>query len=103
MGFSGILTREEYEELFENGKTFRRKIPVKAIQMNRRFSIETRDGIIVAGHPGDYIVQNTRGDSRPWVVRKDIFEDSFEALSQEDTDKEHRRPKYKHKDHGEIH
>lgn len=102
MGFRNILTKPEYEDLLANSKTYRRKIPVRAVQMDRRFSIETRDGVIVNGHPGDYVVQNTRGDARPWVITKEIFESSFEELTNMETQKEHARPKNKDADHGSI-
>ncbi len=102
MGFRNILTKPEYEELLEKSKIYRRKIPVRAVQMNRRFSIETRDGAIVNGHPGDYVVQNTRGDARPWVITKEIFEGSFEVLTLTETEKEHTRAKAKDVDHGSI-
>ncbi len=75
---------------------------MRAVQMNRRFSIETRDGVIVNGYPGDYVVQNTRGDARPWVITKEIFEGSFEELANMETQKEHARPKDKDVDHGSI-
>jgi hypothetical protein len=67
------------QAMFENAdKLYRRKSPVKAIRMEARFTIETRDGI-VTGHPGDYIV-DALDDGFPWVIPGDVFNTIFYEL-----------------------
>jgi hypothetical protein len=67
-------------QLFEETQTaYRRKSPVKAIRMEGRFTIETRDGI-VTGRPGDYIV-DALDDGSPWVIPGEVFNNIFYELS----------------------
>lgn len=71
-----LITRKMAQAMFERtDKFYRRKTPVKAIQMEARFTIETRDGI-VTGHPGDYVM-DALDDGSPWVIPGDIFQTIF--------------------------
>jgi hypothetical protein len=74
------LTAEQAEAiLYENAKVYRKKTFVRAAQMNEEFTVETHEGTLT-GQPGDYLVQNRVGDSKPWPVKKSIFEETYERV-----------------------
>ena len=80
--FRGIITKTEGRELMADAKLYRRKVPVKAVQITKRFSVESRTGVIETGHPGDYLLEDTLRPDDLWIVRKEVFENEFEVLSE---------------------
>jgi hypothetical protein len=77
LSFRGIITRKEGREILERSKLYRRKAPVKAIQLTSRTSVETRMGIIEIGYPGDYLVEDPLHPDDLWIVKREVFEDEF--------------------------
>ena len=53
----------------------KRPIPIKAIQVNELFRVQTLEGVM-HGESGDYLIQGLRGELYPCA--KDIFEESYE-------------------------
>ena len=53
----------------------KKRIPIKAIQINAPFRVQTLEGTM-HGEPGDYLIQGIRGELYPCA--KDIFEESYE-------------------------
>jgi hypothetical protein len=80
LSFRGIITRSEGRELLAEAKLYRRKVPVRAVQITRRFSVESRTGVIETGHPGDYLLEDIHRPDDLWIVRKEVFETEFEVL-----------------------
>jgi hypothetical protein len=79
MSLRDVLTDEETQYFLRNADQYKKKIPVRAVQMQKSFSVETHEGLM-QGREGDYLVQNVEGDSKPWPVKKEIFEKTY-ALS----------------------
>jgi hypothetical protein len=72
------ITDQDIARLLAKGKVYRRVVPVKAVILTEPFILEQRDGRIVTAQAGDYLIQNLRGDKRPWVLPWDYFEAYFE-------------------------
>jgi hypothetical protein len=85
--FRGIITAAECDELFAKADYYTRTVPIRAVQIDRRLSVETRDGTLVTTQPGDYIVQDTSADKRPWVIRSEVFEQNFRKLTESEAAK----------------
>lgn len=61
---------------------FRKKpIVVEAYQTSLRIEIETLEGTMIA-NPGDWIITGIKGEQYP--CRLDIFEATYEPISEED-------------------
>lgn len=86
--FGDLLTKRELDELIAKGKMYHRKIAVRAVQATNRFVVEARGGVLAHVQPGDYLLQNAKGERTPWVIPKDAFEESFEPISEEDARRE---------------
>jgi hypothetical protein len=78
MGFRGILTRKEAFDMMDKGEIYLRKVPVKAVQLTSKVSLETRTGQIENGKPGDYLVQDVTRPEDFWIIRREVFESEFE-------------------------
>jgi len=52
----------------------KKPIPVKAIQMDEIFTVETLEGILI-GNPGDYLIEGIEGELYP--CKKEIFEKTY--------------------------
>jgi hypothetical protein len=55
----------------------KKPIPVRCIQMQEPFRVETLEGV-VEGKPGDYLIVGVRGEMYPCA--KDIFEETYDVL-----------------------
>ena len=78
MGFRGIITYKEGQQMMGEAQYYRRKLPVKALRLSSRISVESRTGVIETGHPGDYLVQDVARPQDFWIIRKEVFENEFE-------------------------
>jgi hypothetical protein len=85
VSFRGIITKKEGREMLAEAKLYQRKVPVKAAQITRRFSVESRSGVIETGMPGDYLLEDTLVPDDLWIVKKSVFEAEFEQVSGEET------------------
>ena len=56
----------------------KKPIPVKCIQINEPFSVETMEGVL-EGKPGDYLMMGVRGELYP--CDKEIFAETYELVS----------------------
>lgn len=81
MNFRGIITKREGREILADAKLYWRKVPVKAVQITKRFSVEARSGVIETGMPGDYLLEDTIVPDDLWIVKKSVFEAEFEPAS----------------------
>ena len=59
-------------------REYKKMATVKAVQMNEDFEVETAQGNIAKGAPGDYLCKGPHGDL--WPCRKDIFEDTYKQV-----------------------
>lgn len=71
--------RSLWKMVDEKTKTYRKTSTVQAHQLPYDCSIETLEGIM-KGKKGDYIC--TGIDDEQWVVRKDIFEKTYEEVEE---------------------
>jgi len=58
-------------------KYVKKPIPIQAMSISEPFVVDTLEGKHT-GNAGDYLVIGVRGERYP--VRKDIFEESYEAV-----------------------
>lgn len=56
----------------------KRPAPIKAIQMNTEFSVESAPENIYGG-PGDYLIRNAQGELS--IMKKEEFEKTYEAIT----------------------
>ncbi len=77
MSLTDLLNDEETAWFLHGAPIYRKKVPVRAVKMTKSFTVETHEGLL-QGQEGDYLVQNTEGDSKPWPVKKEIFEKTYE-------------------------
>ena len=56
----------------------KKPIPVRCIQINEPFQVETLEGPYT-GKPGDYLMVGVRGERYP--CDKDIFEETYEIIN----------------------
>jgi hypothetical protein len=59
---------------FEFKTAVKRPIPIRVVQLNEAFIIETMEGKL-KGLPGDYLMVGIKGEMYP--CRKEIFEESY--------------------------
>ena len=55
----------------------KKPIPIRCIQMQETFRVETLEGV-VEGKAGDYLIVGVRGEMYPCA--KDIFEETYDVL-----------------------
>jgi hypothetical protein len=65
----------------EGWKLYRTKYLVKAKQLSEGCTVLDSAGRVLAGEPGDYLVENSDGSRR--IARRDIFEDVYVELEGE--------------------
>ena len=58
-------------------KAVKKPIPVRCIQMQEAFEVETMEGVL-AGQKGDYLMVGVRGEMYPCA--KDIFEETYDIV-----------------------
>ena len=58
-------------------KTYKKIVPVKAIQIQEFFSVSTPE-YTMHGDAGDYLCQGIEGEK--WPVKKAIFEKTYEEI-----------------------
>jgi hypothetical protein len=80
MSFRGILSKKQAHDLMSEAAQYARKVPVKAVQVMKKFSVETRTGDVETGYPGDYLLQDILHPDDFWIVRREIFEAEFELV-----------------------
>jgi hypothetical protein len=80
MGFRGIVTKTEGQQIMESAQLYRRKLPIKAVRLESRTSIESRTGVIETGYPGDYLCQDVTRPQDLWIIKKEVFESEFERV-----------------------
>ena len=68
---SGELPKVEFR------KAVKKPIPIRCIQINEPFRVETLEGPL-EGKPGDYLMVGVRGEMYPCA--KDIFEETYEFV-----------------------
>jgi hypothetical protein len=75
-----LIGEDKAQELLASGKVYRKKILIRAVPVDQSFEVWTHEGLMKA-EAGDWLVQNITGDSRPWPIKKKIFEDSYEEVT----------------------
>lgn len=80
------ITRDNWEPMLRVRK---KPIVVHATQLNlpEGFVVSTMEGVL-RGKPGDYLIIGVTGEKYP--IDKGIFERTYDVLSQEGGDDEHR-------------
>ena len=58
-------------------QAIKKPIPVKCIQINEPFKVETMEGIL-EGKPGDYLMIGVKGEMYP--CDKKIFEETYQII-----------------------
>ncbi len=58
-------------------KTYKKTVPVKAIQIHENFSVDTLENTMF-GNAGDYLCEGIAGEK--WPVKKEIFEKTYEVV-----------------------
>jgi hypothetical protein len=66
---TAMLQRQGFQPYRKNETVFAR-------QMNRRFTVQVKEGDILRGQPGDYVCYSPRDGSR-WIVEQAIFENTY--------------------------
>jgi hypothetical protein len=67
----------------QSWKIYRTKYLVKAKQLSEKYSLIDSTGRVLAGEPGDYVVENSDGSLR--ITRREVFEDVYVELESEET------------------
>ena len=70
-------SEEEVRQLSANGRVYLRSTAVKAVLLTKSTIVKQRDGRLVRGEAGDYLIQNVVGNTGPWVLPWDYFEANF--------------------------
>lgn len=68
----------------QSWKTYRTKYLVKAKRLSEKYSLIDSTGRVLAGQPGDYLVENSDGSLR--ITRREVFEDVYVELEREQPD-----------------
>jgi hypothetical protein len=72
--------------LFKNGqvpgyefkKAIKKPIPIRCIQIQEPFTVETKEGIL-NGNAGDYLMVGIKGEMYP--CDREIFEETYDIIS----------------------
>jgi len=86
MSFRGVITKREGREMLAKAKLYHRTVPVKAVQITRRLSVESGSGVIEAGSTGDYLLEDTLRPDHLWIVKKNVFEEEFEQVNTQESE-----------------
>lgn len=62
----------------QDWKIYRTKYLVKARKLTEKYSIIDSTGRVLAGQPGDYLVESSDGSLR--ITRREVFEDVYVEL-----------------------
>lgn len=70
----------ERELFFKQTALYVKKpLPIKAIQINEPFRVNSLEGDYAQGKPGDYLLQGIKGEV--YICDKEIFEQSYERVA----------------------
>jgi hypothetical protein len=63
---------------FEFQQAIKKPIPVKCVQLNEPFTVETMEGPL-KGKAGDYLIIGVRGEAYP--CDREIFEETYDIIN----------------------
>ena len=63
----------------EYKKALKKPIPVRCIQINEPFEVETLEGVM-KGRPGDWLMVGIHGEMYP--ISKEIFEKTYDLIKE---------------------
>lgn len=72
-----ITFKSGYIPEYEFKKAVKKPVPVRCIQIDEPFKVETLEGIL-KGKAGDYLMIGVKGEM--YVCDKDIFEETYDLM-----------------------
>jgi hypothetical protein len=80
-----IVNRRKIPFLFKDRKRFRKTALVLVVKLDSDCMVKTHEGVYRA-KAGDYLVANEHDLYWPWVVKREIFEQTYAAVGTDDSE-----------------